>query len=171
MLRMFVFAAACTIGLGAAAQAQNADPAGSKLVARNEVPVNGRMAMHVHSYALKELETVVTDRDVVQPMFLRLILIAKQEATAISCEGFEKDDKRMLPAMWRTLQPVIQGAEPGVPNARLNTALRAYNIMMGGELAIFAQDPDGYCDYGKKVVDEIGMSEDEKSLLVITQAP
>lgn len=172
MLRQFlVLAATCAIGLGGAAQAQQAAADSGAMVRRSDVPVSARMGMHVHSYAMKELEAAVPERDIMQPLFLRLILLAKQEATAISCEGFEKDGKRMIPVMFRTLQPILQGAEPGKPNPKVEAALRAYHTMMGGELAIFAQDPDGFCEYSQQMVEELGKSEDEKSLLVITQTP
>ncbi|MFN4239610.1 MAG: hypothetical protein ACK4E5_03095 [Erythrobacter cryptus] len=172
MLRkIFLLTAACTLLFGQNVAAQNAAGQTATLVRRSETPVSARMGMHVHSYALKELEAAVPARDVMQPLFLRLVLLAKQEATAISCEGFEKDRDLMIRAMFRTLKPVLEGAEAGKPNSQADAVMRAYHIMMGGELAIFAQDPDGFCEYSQKLVEELGKSEDEKSLLVITQAP
>lgn len=145
-------------------------PEGSTLVERSEVRVQARMAMHVTAHALEDLKQYVEGDEAVGRMFLRMVLLAKQESTALSCAAYELDEKAMVSAMLRTLAPLANDGENNVFTTPLNRALRQYNTILGGELAQFAYDPDVYCNYGQQMIDELDDTAPEEGILVLRMA-
>ena len=146
--------AICAVALSGTALAQsNQVPPGSTSVARTEVPVQARMSMHVSALVLEDLRQIVPDEDKLGPMFLRMVLLSKQEAIGASCDAYTLDQKRMVAVMFRTIGELIkdQDTDKDKDAARdtLNRVLRQYSTLLGGELAQFGYDPTGFCESGK----------------------
>ena len=133
------------------------------------MPVQTRMSMHVNSHALEHMQTAIAD-ELALPLFLRFILIAKQESTAISCAAWQLDNDRMVPIVFKAIAPLTVGSKKGKPNPRIDAAMRAYHMILGGELAQFASNPTGYCDYAKELAADLGQYKPEESVLVIKPA-
>lgn len=147
--------------------AQPAAPEGSKPVARADVPVSARMGMHVGALVMEDLRQFVTDDKTLGSLYLRMLILAKQEAIGASCAAYELDQKRMVAMMMRTMRPLSEGVEPDVATSHLQRALRQYNTLLGGELAVFAYDPGAYCDAGKTLFKELGEYSEADSMLVL----
>ncbi len=154
----------------APAVAQTAPPEGSKPVARADVPVSARMGMHVSALVLEDLKQYVTDDEKLGAMFLRMVILAKQEAIGASCAAYELDKDRMAVLILRTMQPLSEGVEKDVAISHLQRALRQYNTLLGGELAVFAYDPAGYCAAGKTLFAELGEYPEADSMLALKPA-
>lgn len=154
----------------AVALAQDAASGETKPVARADVPVTARMGMHVSALVLEDLRQFVTDEQKLGPMFLRLVLLAKQEAIGTNCTAFDLDKQQLLTLMKRTVQPLSEGVEKDVATSQLHRALRQYNTLLGGELAVFAYDPDGYCDAAAVLFKELGEDGGADSMLAIKPA-
>lgn len=152
------------------AQAQGAPSESSKPVARADVPVSARMGMHVSALVLEDLKQYVTDDQKLGQMFLRMVILAKQEAIGASCAAYELDKQRMVALMMRTMRPLSEGVEKDVATSHLQRALRQYNTLLGGELAVFAYDPASYCEAGKTLFAELGEYPEAESILALKPA-
>ena len=167
----FLITAACALTLSAAAQAQNAATSvPTQPVARAEVPVQARMHMHVSAMVLEDLKQFVTDDGALGPMFLRMVILSKQEAIGKSCAAYDLDERRMVGLMLRTLAPLIEGAEKDVASSNLQRALRQYNTLLGSELAQFAYEPTGYCDAAEDLVKDLSEYSEADSVLALKPA-
>ncbi len=158
------------LALAGAAQAQSfTPPSGSTPVPRAEVPVQARMGMHVSALVLEDLRQIVPDQDKLQPLFLRLALLAKQEAIGHSCAAYTLDQRRMVSVMLRTTGTVIgdQEMDKEAAQSTLNRVLRQYNTLLGGELAQFAYEPTGYCNAGKELYESLTSYAEADSPLVL----
>jgi hypothetical protein len=143
-----------------AALAQDQTP-----VARNDVPPDRRMAMQVHSQAFRMVEKLLEPH-----MTLRLALVAKQKAAAVTCEGFAVDDARFGEVMAKALEKLSSLTAAGENNLPFDTALYAYFTMFGGELAIAALDTDAYCTAAEALRTEL--ADDTEGLVSVwTKAP
>jgi len=168
MLRkLHLIPALCALVLAAATQAQTTVPEGSKPVPRADVPVQARMSMHVGALVLEDLKQYVTDDEKLGALYLRMLLLAKQEAIAASCAGYDLDKDRRVTLMLRTMRPLAEGMENGVASANLQRGLRQYNTLLGGELAQFAYEPTGYCNAAEDLVKELGEYPEAESMLVL----
>lgn len=160
-----IFAA---FALSAGSQALATTPTvDNKPAIRGEVPANGRASMHVHAIVLEDLKQFVTDQKVAGPLFLRMVLLSKQEAIGASCDAYSLDQKLMTGAMMRTVMPMLSGLEKDVATSNLNRTLRQYNTLLGGELAQFGYDPTGYCASGKELFDQLATYPAQDSMLVL----
>lgn len=160
-----VAALAMALALPAAAQTSGGPPA-----ARSEVPPNGRIAMHVSAMVLEDLKQFIPDETRRGAVFMRMVLIAKQEAIGASCASYRLDQKRMATVMMRTMRPISEGASKDVATANLNRALRQYHTLLGGELAQFAHDPNAYCARAGELVSELSAYPEAQSPLVLQPA-
>ncbi len=168
MLRTFLLApafAALVLACPAAAQTASGAPA-----ARSEVPPNGRIAMHVSAMVLEDLKQFIPDETKRSGVFMRMVLIAKQEAIGASCAAYAVDQKRLTAVMMRAMRPISQGAAKDVATANQGRALRQYHTLLGGELAQFAYDPSAYCARAKELVAELGTYPEAQSPLVLKPA-
>lgn len=168
MLRTCILApaiAALALAAPAAAQTASGPPA-----ARSEVAPNGRIAMHISAMVLEDLKQFIPDETKRGAVFMRMVLIAKQEAIGASCAAYTVDQKRMAAVMMRTMRPISEGVSKDVGTANLNRALRQYHTLLGGELAQFAYDPTSYCASAKDLVAELGTYPEAQSPLVLKPA-
>lgn len=159
--------AALALALAAPASAQNAD---GPPAPRGAVGPNGRIAMHVGALVLEDLKQFVPDEAKRGAIYMRMILLAKQEAIGASCAAYALDQQRMAATMMRTMRPLSDGVSKDVGTANLARALRQYHTLLGGELAQFAYDPTGYCTNAQEVFDELGAYSGEQSILVLKRA-
>ncbi|MEQ5787519.1 hypothetical protein J3454_06395 [Erythrobacter sp. NFXS35] len=163
--------ALCAFALAGTLQAQTTTiPEGSKPVARADVPVSARMGMHVSAMVLEEIKKFVPDDDKRGALFLRMSILAKQEAAAASCAAFELDQPRMVSVMMRTLRVLSDGTQSDLATAHLNRALRHYNTLLGGELAQFAYEPTSYCNAAGDFYNDLSEYPTEDSMLVLKLA-
>ena len=167
--------ALCALALSGAALGQPVTPpAESKPVARSEVPVQARMAMHVSALVAENLKPLVPDDRQRGVLFLRMLMLAKQEALAHSCEAFTLDQKRHADVMLRAAGEVFraqgQDQDAQAAQAVLNRMLRDYNTLLGGELAQFAYDPEGYCKAGEDLYQALSEYAEENSPLALKLA-
>ncbi|MFN3863864.1 MAG: hypothetical protein ACK4RT_06225 [Erythrobacter sp.] len=152
------------------ALAQSAPAGANQPVARTDVPVTARMGIHVSALVLEDLKQFVTDDEKLAAMFLRMAILAKQEAIGVNCAAYEIDKERMVALMMQTMRPLSEGVEKDVATAHLTRALRQYNTLLGGELAVFADDRAGYCAAGKTLFAELGENSEADSMLALKPA-
>lgn len=157
--------AALALAVPAAAQTASGPPA-----ARSDVPPNGRIAMHVSALVLEDLKQFIPDETRRSAVFMRMVLVAKQEAIGASCVAYAVDQKRLTAVMMRTMRPISEGASKDVAAANQGRALRQYHTLLGGELAQFAYDPTGYCARAGDLVAELGTYPEAQSPLVLKPA-
>lgn len=163
--------ALCALAFAGALQAQTATPSeGNRPVARSEVPVQARMSMHVGALVLEDLKQFVTDDEALGKMFLRMVILSKQEAIGIICAAYDLDQKRMVTLMFRTMRPLSEGVEKDLATSHLQRALRQYNTLLGSELAQFAYEPTGYCDAAKDLYTDLGEYSDADTMLALKPA-
>lgn len=171
--KLILIPAFAALTLASGAQAQTQAPASSQTITkveRKDVPVQARMSMHVNALVLEDLKQFVTDDEKVGALFLRMVLLSKQEAIAISCDDYNLDKQRMVALMLRTIGPINDGVDTDTASSNLNRALRQYNTMLGGELAQFAYDPTGYCTAATVLYKDLAEYPPEQSMLAITPA-
>ncbi|MFN3989189.1 MAG: hypothetical protein ACK4IS_02900 [Erythrobacter sp.] len=170
MLRTALFApAVALVGLMLAAPLA-AQTASGPPAARGEVNPNGRIAMHVSALVMEDLKQFITDETKRSSIFMRMVLVAKQEAIGSSCAAYVVDQKRLTAVMMRAMRPLSEGVSKDVATTNLNRALRQYHTLLGGELAQFAYDPDGYCNRAKQLVTDLGEYPEAQSPLVLQPA-
>jgi len=168
MLRHRVLAPVlAALALATAGQAQTAS---SPPAARSEVSPNGRIAMHVGALVMEDLRQFIPDEATRGAIYMRMLLLAKQEAIGASCAAYTLDQQRMTATMIRTMRPISEGVSKDVGTANLGRALRQYHTLLGGELAQFAYDPGGYCDHAGQVFEELGGFAEDRSILVLKRA-
>lgn len=169
--KLYLIPALCAVALAFAgatpAQAQTATPQANTPVARKDVPVSARMSMKVGALVMEDLRQFVTDDKTLGFIYLRMVLLAKQEAIGVSCAAYELDQKRMVAAMFRTMGPLTQGVEKDVAQGNLQRALRQYNTLLGGEIAVFAYDPAAYCEAGKALFKDLSEDKEAESMFVL----
>lgn len=171
MIRNLILAPAlAALALAAAAQAQTAPAPQGAPAQRSEVSPNGRIAMHVGALVLEDLKQFIPDDTRRGGIYMRMLLLAKQEAIGASCAAYTLDQKRMAATMIRTMRPISEGVSKDVGNANLARALRQYHTLLGGELAQYAYDPSGYCGSARQVFDDLGAYPAEQSVLVLKPA-
>ncbi len=73
------------------------------------------------------------------PESLRLVLVARQYAAALNCEGYEVDQQKFSSVMNDIVATLTPLTEPGQNN------LAGYHASLGGQLAVAAYDKDAYC--------------------------
>ena len=121
--------------------------------------------MQVHSQAFRMVETLLEPQ-----MTLRMALVARQKAAAVTCDGFAVDDARFGEVMAKALEKLSSLTAAGENNLPFDTALYAYFTMFGGELAIAALDPDAYCSAAEALRTEL--ADDAEGLVSVwTKAP
>lgn len=165
------------LGLACPAAAQTAEPAPAATpapagtpVSSSEAPVQIRMSVHVNGHVLEDLRTVITDDKTLGPLLLRMVLISKQEAVGASCPDYSVDRKRMVSVMLGTIAPATEGLDPDRTQTTMNQILRHYHTMLGGALAQYAYDPDGFCAAGKDLYDRLVEDADGDKVLVLMPA-
>ena len=158
-------AATLTAVSPAAAQTVNGPPA-----ARSELGPSGRIAAHVSALVLEDLKQFMPDDTRRASVFLRMVLLAKQEAIGASCAAYVVDSKRLAAVLMATMRPVSDGLAKDVATANQARALRQYHTLLGGELAQFAADPGAYCASGKELVADLAAYPDAQSPLVLKPA-
>lgn len=136
----------CLLPLAHTATAQSGDA-----VNRADLSAIDRMGMEVGTYAADYLSGF---GDTFTPQLLmELGFIAQQRAIAHTCDGFEVDMTRYNAAMSEVMGPIVTMIE--VPpdggagiNLPLTIAMSAYSMVLGGNIAAGAADPDAMCALG-----------------------
>lgn len=146
--------------LAAAAQAQSGDA-----VAREDLDAINRMGMEVGTYAADYLAGW---GDMFEPQILvRMGFVAQQRAIAHTCEGFEVDEALYSDAMSSIMDPVIamievpEDAEGAAINLPFTIAMSAYSMVLGGNIAAGAADPDAMCALGAEVRESLDGNADQ----------
>jgi len=170
MLRTSFFAPALALAGLVLAAPLAAQTASGPPASRSEVNSNGRIAMHVSALVMEDLKQFIPDEAKRSGVFMRMVLVAKQEAIGSSCAAYVVDQKRLTAVMMRAMRPISQGASKDVATANLNRALRQYHTLLGGELAQFAHDPGGFCTRARQLVAELGEYPEAQSPLVLKPA-
>lgn len=136
-MKLLSLAAALSMGalLPVTALAQTGDP-----VAKADVPPAQRMAMQVGTHAFEQIHDLLPPNKK-----LMLLLVAKQRASAIACEGFDVDEALFTSVMTDVLSEVLGKVAEGQNNLPMDSIMLNFGIMVGGELALAAYDPDAYC--------------------------
>lgn len=83
------------------------------------------MGMHVSALVLEDLRQYVTDDEKLGAMFLRMVILAKQEAIGARCAAYELDKDRMAVLILRTMKPLSDGVEKDVAISHLLRASAA----------------------------------------------
>jgi hypothetical protein len=170
--KLTLIPALVALGLACPAIAQPADapaPAGKK-ISRAETTLSTRIAVAVNGHVLEDLKPVITDEAKLGPLFLRMVLVAKQEAVGASCVDYSVDKKRQVAVMLGSLAPALEGLEKDKAQPVVNQILRHYHTMLGGALAQHAADPDGFCAAGKDLYERLSADADGDKVLILTPA-
>ena len=132
-----------------------AAPQSDGTVDRADLTEIDRMGMEVGTYAAEYLEGY---GDVFEPQLLmRMAFVAQQRAIAHTCDGFDFDITRYNDAMREIMQPIVEIIEvpedaTGVAiNLPLTIAMSAYSMVLGGNIAAGAADPDAMCALGAEI--------------------
>lgn len=160
--------AICLIPVAGAVQAQSGDA-----VAREDLDVINRMGMEVGTYAADYLAGW---GDLFEPQILvQMAFVAQQRAIAHKCDGFDVDKERYRTAMNEMLGPVIgmievpEDAEGPAINLPFTIAMSAYSMVLGGNIAAGAADPDAMCALGDQLRESL-TGGDGEALLIWTAA-
>ncbi len=142
--------ALCIVPLAGVAAAQS-----EGTVDRADLTEIDRMGMEVGTYAADYLEGY---GDLFEPQILvSMAFVAQQRAIAHTCDGFDVDITRYNDAMREIMQPVIDMIEVPddatgvVINLPLTIAMSAYSMVLGGNIAAGAADPDAMCALGSEI--------------------
>ncbi len=76
---------------------------------------------------------------------LRLVIVARQYATAESCDGFEVDGEKFRKVMNDIVAPLASKTQEGQNNLPVDAVMSAYSTSLGGHLAVAAYDKGAYC--------------------------
>jgi hypothetical protein len=155
--------AICLALMTTSATAQNAEPV-ERASLSPEARMNMAITAHVFDYFARH-EGLMEAQDV----FL-LSLIAKMKAVSQVCEGFDLDHERYTSLMREIIGPLFlmsRGAEPGHPssNPLVTIAMSGYSMLVGGNLAVAAYNPDGFCAAGEELRTQL--AEDNAAHLLI----
>ena len=143
----------CALCLGPLPGAAMAQSDGS--VDRSALSELDRMGMEVGTFAAEYLAGY---GDLFEPQLLvRMAFVAQQRAIAHTCEGFDVDITRYNDAMREIMQPIVEMIEVPedatgvVINLPLTIAMSAYSMVLGGNIAAGAADPDAMCALGSEI--------------------
>ena len=132
-----------------------AAPQSDGTVDRADLTEIDRMGMEVGTYAAEYLEGY---GDLFEPQLLvRMAFVAQQRAIAHTCDGFDVDITRYNDAMREIMQPIVEMIEVPedatgvVINLPLTIAMSAYSMVLGGNIAAGAADPDAMCALGAEI--------------------
>lgn len=172
--KLTLIPALVALGFALPVAAQSADPASAapqgKPISREDAAMQTRMSVHVNGTVLADLKPMVADEQKLGALFLRMVLLSKQEAVGASCAAYSLDKQRMVAAMLGTIVPVTEGLEKDQAQATINQVLRHYHTMLGGQLAQYAYNPDSFCGAGKDLYDSLVANGDGDKILVLTPA-
>lgn len=79
------------------------------------------------------------------PESLRLVLVARQYAAALNCDGYEVDQQKFSSVMNDIVATLTPLTEPGQNNLPVDAVMAGYHASLGGQLAVAAYDKDAYC--------------------------
>jgi len=155
--------AICMALMTTAATAQTGAPV-DLASASPEARMNMAVTAHVFDYFV-EFEGLLEVDDVFQ-----LSLISKMKALSMTCEGFDIDRERYTAAIGGVMGPLYRmshaGAQPHPSdNILVTIAMSGYSMLVGGNLAVAAYNPDGFCAAGEEL--RAQMIEDKATHLLI----
>jgi hypothetical protein len=148
-LRTLAYAVSLCCFAGAAV-AQIGDP-----VARADLSAVERMNMGVSTYVF---ETLTSYEGMIAPQdILRLAIIAKQKAVSLTCDGYDVDENRFNAAMVEAIGSLIdtETSEGGAITLPFMIAYSGYATLLGGNLAVAADDPGAMCAEGAVLREEL----------------
>lgn len=125
----------CAAALSAALPALAAEPASPDMGEPQK-----RMLAASDGHAIKNALNLLEPGAV-----LRLVLVARQYATAQSCDGFEVDGEKFRKVMNDIVAPLAGKTQEGQNNLPVDVVMSAYSTSLGGHLAVAAYDKDAYC--------------------------
>lgn len=158
-----LYAAICMALMTTATTAQTDAPV-DRASTSPEARMNMAVTAHVFDYFV-EYEGLLEADDV----FL-LSLVAKMKALSMTCEGFDLDRVRYTGVMADIIGPLyMMSAEGEQPppsgNALVTIAMSGYSMSVGGNLAVAAYNPDGFCAAGEVLRTQL--AEDNATHLLI----
>lgn len=129
-----------------------------------EARMNMAVAAHVFEY-IEGYEGLFEPGDV-----FRLGMVAKMKAVALTCDGFDLDTDKYNALMADILGPLTElpentEVEEPTINLPFTIAMSAYTMFIGGNLAVSAYDPAGFCAFGDELRTQL--AEDDASHLLI----
>lgn len=98
---------------------------------------------------------------------MQLNAVALQRAIAVTCDDFAVDEALYVDVMNRVLEPYEPAADASGPRPDLpfTIAMSGYSMLLGGNIAVGAYDPDAMCAIGAKLRKD--MSEEGRDRLRI----
>lgn len=127
-----------------------------------------RMAMDVSSYAASTYFAGLTgDEFKDAQVALRFMMVAKQKALAASCDGFSIDSARYTSVLNRLMAPFEGLVKKGQNNLVVDRLMFGYGTLFGGELALAAYDPVGFCANGTELRNAFSKNAVENKFLVL----
>lgn len=156
----------CGLAMAGAAFAQEGEP-----VDRASLSPKDRMAMDVTSYVAATYFTNLTEVEFDDAqVLLRLMMIAKQNALAVTCDGFELNSEQYTAVLNDVLAPFQELVDEGQNNLVTDRVMFGYGTLFGGELALASYDPAGYCAFGVELRQEFSENDDSARFLVLAPA-
>jgi hypothetical protein len=159
---------ACPVAAQSAEAPANASA--TRKISRAETTLSTRIAVAVNGHVLEDLKPVITDQAKLGPLFMRMVLVAKQEAVGANCAAYSVDRKQQVATMLGSIAPALEGLEQDKAQSTINQVLRHYHTMLGGALAQHAADPDGFCAAGKDLYERLSADADGDKVLILTPA-
>lgn len=145
------------MAIAASAAAQDnvpADPTQSDAVIR--------MNMAVNTLAGERIKDLLQPGDI-----LRLLVVAPQEALALTCAGYQLDREKLTAVMNDIVSDHKDAVEPNQNNLAVDHVTRAYAMALGGQTAVAAYDRDAFCARGEDVRKELA-KDSEGRMTVLT---
>lgn len=156
----------CGLAMAGAALAEEGDS-----VDRASLSPQDRMSMDVGSYVFSTyLSGLIQDEFEAARLLLRLMMLAKQNALAATCEGFELDSARYTAVLNDIMAPFQGLVDEGNNNLVVDRVMFGYGALFGGQLALASNDPDGFCAYGTELRKEFAEQDSEGNFLVLAPA-
>lgn len=119
-----------------------------------------RMVEAVDKMALENALKLVNPQD-----GMRLIMVSRQHAAALSCEGFAMDEAKYEMVMSDIVRELTPLVEPSQNNLPVDVVMNAYSMSVGGHLAAAAYDPEAYCTYMAALRDGLFRKSDKVNVL------
>jgi hypothetical protein len=102
--------------------------------------VQDRMNKAASTHATENMLRLLSPGEV-----LRVLIVARQSATASSCDGYEVDEEKFRTVMNDIVAKLAELTEEGQNNLPIDSVMAGYYTVLGGQLAIAAYDLDAYC--------------------------
>lgn len=100
-----------------------------------------RMTKAVDSHVFESVLRLLSPPD-----SMRLVMVARQHAIALNCDGYEIDWDKRRTVLNDVVAALTKLTKEGENNLPVDVVMAGYNMSLGGQMAVAAYDKKAYCD-------------------------